>query len=80
MIERISIDPKIMHGKPCVKGTRIPVYMILDLLAAGITPEKIISEDYYPDLTLEDIYACVAFANQYVKNEEILFFEELGKR
>jgi uncharacterized protein (DUF433 family) len=78
MLERISIDPRIMHGKPCIKGTRIPVYMILDLLAAGTPPGKIISDEYYPDLTLEDVYACIAFANQYVKNEEFLFFEAPG--
>lgn len=80
MLEYISIDASVIHGKPCIKGTRIPVYMILDLLAAGTPPEKIVSADYYPDITLEDVYACVAFANQYVKNEEILFFEEPGKQ
>jgi uncharacterized protein (DUF433 family) len=76
-LDRISINPKIMHGKPCIKGTRIPVYMILDLLESGIKPEEIISEDYYPDITVEDIQACISYANQLVKNEEIHFYEEL---
>jgi len=76
MLERISINPKICHGKPCIKGHRIMVWQILDLLAAGIKPEEIISEEYFPQLTLKDIYACIAFANQLIKNEEIHFFEE----
>jgi len=69
--EKIIIDPKICHGKPCIKGTRIMVSQILDLLSAGIPPQKIISEDYFPDLTLEDVYTCIDFANRTIKNEEI---------
>ena len=80
MFECISVDPNICHGKPCIKGHRIMVWQILDLLAAGIPPEKIASEEYFPQITVEDIHACVAFANQYVKNEEIHFFEELKAR
>lgn len=53
------------------------VWQILDLLTAGILPKKIISEDYFPQLRLEDIYACIAYANQLVKNEEIHFYEEM---
>ncbi len=68
---RVSIDPKICHGKPCIKGTRIMVSQVLDLLSAGISAEKIISKDYFPDLTLEDIYACIDFANRIIKNEEV---------
>ncbi len=77
MLERISINPDICHGKPCIKGTRIMVWQILDLLSAGIPTERIISEDYFPDITPDDVKACIAFANQLVKNEEIHFFEEL---
>ncbi len=47
------------------------VSQVLDLLAAGISPSDIVSEDYFPDLTLEDVRACVAFANRLVKNEDI---------
>jgi len=68
---RVSIDPKICHGKPCIKGTRTMVSQVLDLLSAGISAEKIISKDYFPDLTLEDIYACIDFANRIIKNEEV---------
>lgn len=51
--EHIEINPKIMLGKPVIKGTRIPVYVILNLLGEGYTIEQIIKE--YPDLTREDI-------------------------
>jgi uncharacterized protein (DUF433 family) len=51
------------------------VYQVLDLLAAGLSPQEIISEDYFPDLALEDVYACIVYANQLVKNEEIHLFE-----
>ena len=47
------------------------VSQVLDLLSAGIPAEKIISKDYFPDLTLEDIYACIDFANRIIKNEEV---------
>lgn len=59
MFERISVDPEICGGKPCIKGTSIPVFMILELIEAEIGFDKII-EEYYPDITKEDIKACVA--------------------
>lgn len=77
LLKRISINPNICHGKPCVKGHRIMVQQILDLLATGIKPEKITTKDYFPQIALNDIYACIAYANQLVKNEEIRFFEEI---
>ena len=77
MLERISINPDICHGKPCIKGTRIMVWQVLDLLSAGVSPEGIASEEYFPDITPEDVKACIAFANQLVKNEDVHFFEEL---
>nr|BAL58863.1 hypothetical conserved protein [Candidatus Acetothermum autotrophicum] len=69
--ERIEVDPNICHGKPRIAGTRIMVEQVLDLLAAGIPIEEIISEEYFPDLSYEDVLACVAFANQLLKGEEI---------
>jgi uncharacterized protein (DUF433 family) len=57
--ERISIKPNVCHGKPCIKGTRIWVSLILDLLAGGDTIDEIIDE--YPHLTREDIQACIAY-------------------
>lgn len=77
LLERISINPNICHGKPCIKGHRIMVYQILDLLGDGIEPEEITKDDYFPQITIEDVYACIAYANQLVRNEEVHFFEEL---
>ncbi len=54
---RITIDPKIMVGKPVIKGTRIPVYVVLNLLGDGYTQKEII--DDYPDLTKQDILATI---------------------
>ena len=75
--ERIIIDPNICHGKPCIKGTRIMVWQVLDLLANGKSFQEIISDDYFPDLTVDDIRVCIAFANQILQNEEIHLTEEL---
>ncbi len=60
MIERITIDPNVCHGKPCVRGLRYPVEVVLQWLAAGMTPQEI--TDDYPDLELADIHAVLAFA------------------
>ena len=65
MTERIIIDSMICHGKPVVKGTRTPVTIILDALAAGDTFEMI-QADY--DITAEDIRACIAFASTELKD------------
>jgi uncharacterized protein (DUF433 family) len=69
--ERIEVDPNICHGRPRIAGTRIMVEQVLDLLAAGIPIDEITSEDYFPDLSKEDVLACVAFANLLLKGEEI---------
>lgn len=66
--DHIIINPKIMLGKPVVKGTRIPVYVILNLLAEGYTIEKIRKE--YPDLMPEDIAGALQFASDMVSFEE----------
>ncbi len=67
--ERITADPKILVGKPIIKGTRISVGFILDLLARGWTTERILRE--YDHLTLEDIRACFACAGELVKEEKV---------
>ena len=67
--ERITIDPKIMVGKPVIKGTRIPVYVILNLLGDGYTFEEIIKD--YPDLAKGDILAAIKFAAQFTEFEEV---------
>jgi uncharacterized protein (DUF433 family) len=58
--QRISINPGVRSGKPCVKGTRITVYDVLEYLAAGMTEDQVLTD--FPDLTREDIRACLAFA------------------
>ena len=60
LLERISTNPAICHGKPCIRGLRYPVDMILDLLSAGMTGEEILSD--YDDLEPEDILAVLAYA------------------
>ena len=61
MSERIIVNPKILGGKPVIRGTRIPIYLILELLAAGYDSKRIINA--YPDLTEEDIKAASEFKN-----------------
>lgn len=59
-LERITIDPAICHGKPCIRGLRYPVETILELLSAGMTIEEILAD--YDDLERQDILAVLAFA------------------
>lgn len=75
MDSRISVDPDICGGQPCIKGTRIAVYMILDLIEAGYSFERIIKE-CYPQTTEEDIKACVRYANELVKEESVILSGE----
>ena len=66
-LERISSNPDILHGKPCIKGTRIPVYLIISLVAAGETTEHILTD--YPSLTAEDIRAALQYASRLAEHE-----------
>lgn len=59
LLKRISIDPKVCFGKPCIRGHRIWVSFVLDLLASGMTQEQI--QDEYEGITAEDIQACIAY-------------------
>jgi uncharacterized protein (DUF433 family) len=59
LLERISIDPGVCFGKPCILGSRIWVSLVLDLLSARLSIEEILEE--YPQLSREDILACVAY-------------------
>jgi len=70
MRERIEINPNIHFGKPCVAGTRIPVQNVLELVREGIPFEKII-QDYYPDLQIEDIRACIQYAIEVMVAEDL---------
>lgn len=67
MLERISVDPRICHGQACIKGTRIPVYQILHMLANGDTIEELLKE--YPSLKREDILACIEYAAELTEEQ-----------
>ncbi len=69
-MNRIQVNPEVHFGKPCVAGTRIPVQAVLELVRDGIPPE-VIRRDFYPDLTLDDIKACVQYAIDIVQTEDI---------
>jgi uncharacterized protein (DUF433 family) len=69
LLNRISIDPNICHGKACIKGTRIMVSVVLDNLAAGATAEEIIES--YPTLTKEDIQAAIAYGAELAKERSV---------
>ena len=60
LLKRISVDPQVCFGKPCIRGTRIWVSLTLDNLAKGVAPEELMRA--YPQLTLEDIRAAIAYA------------------
>ena len=68
-LSNIVIDPQILTGHPVIKGTRIPVSLILNLLSHGYNFEKIIDE--YPELTKNDIKNAVLYAEERIKREEI---------
>ena len=60
LLDRITIDPAICHGKPAIRGLRYPVETILELLSGGMTPDELLAD--YPDLERDDILAALAFA------------------
>lgn len=69
-MNRITYNPKILGGKPIIKGTRISVEFILELLASGMTPDEIVGE--YPKITRRDILAVLDFAAKTIKREELI--------
>lgn len=69
-MERIVVNPKIHFGKPIIKGTRVTVQNVLELLNEGLTFKQII-QDYYPDLKKTDIQACLQYAIALVAAEDI---------
>lgn len=62
LLNRITLNPEVLFGKPSIRNMRYPVQMILDLLAAGMTNDEILED--YPDLETEDIQACLLFASK----------------
>lgn len=75
--KRIKINPKILLGKPVFKGTRIPLYVVLDLLAEGESIQEIIKA--YPDLTEEDIKAAIRFASDTAKHISEIELETIDR-
>lgn len=69
LVQRISIDPQVCFGKPCIRGTRIWVSLILDWLAAGASEEEIIAD--YPQLTHDDLRAAIAYGAEMARERII---------
>ncbi len=70
MRDRIEVSPNIHFGKPCVAGTRIPVQDVLELVREGISFDRI-KQDYYPDIQIDDIRACIQYAIELLEAEEL---------
>ena len=68
--DRITANPDICHGKPCIRGTRIMVSVVLDNLAEGLTPEEIADE--YPPLSVDDVRAAIAYAAMLAREEDMV--------
>jgi uncharacterized protein (DUF433 family) len=69
-MDRIAIDQEVLSGKPIIKGTRIPVYLIIQLLANGMTEKEILKQ--YPTLKKQDIKAALVYASKSLENEETI--------
>ena len=68
--ERVSVDPKVCGGKPCLRGTRIMVKNILGMVAGGYTIERIL--EAYPELTREDVVGALDYASQVIDEEKVI--------
>jgi uncharacterized protein (DUF433 family) len=69
LLKRVTVNPAVMTGLPCIRGMRIPVTAVLGLLAAGVTEKEVLTD--YPDLEAEDIKACMAYAAWLTREREI---------
>jgi uncharacterized protein (DUF433 family) len=69
LLKRVSIDPNVCFGKPCIRGTRIWVSLILDFLASGTSMEELLEE--YPQLTTEDILAAIAYGAEMARERYV---------
>ena len=70
MMNRITVDPNICHGKPCIRGMRYPVEVILELLSSGMNSEELLAD--YPDLEKADIDACLWYAARAVRTKSLM--------
>ena len=77
LLERISIDPNVCFGKPCIRGTRIWVSLLLDFLAVGMTVEEILAE--YPQLAVEDISAALAYGAEMSRERYVELPTEVAR-
>lgn len=68
-LDRITINPEICHGKPCVRNMRWPVEVIIDMLGSGMSTDEIIGD--HPELEKEDVLACLNFAKLYLAGQNI---------
>jgi uncharacterized protein (DUF433 family) len=75
MFSRISIDPNVCHGQACIKGTRIPVYQIVQMMANGDTIDDLLES--YPTVKKEDIFECLRYS-AYLAEEQITPIEQLA--
>ncbi len=69
LLSRISIDPNVCFGKPCIRGRRIWVSLILDLLAGGMTTDQVLAE--YPQLAEADLLACIAYGAEMARERGV---------
>ena len=69
LLQRISVDPNVCGGKPCIRGHRIWVSLVLDFLASGMTFDELLKE--YPQLAPEDIRACIAFGSEMTRERTV---------
>jgi uncharacterized protein (DUF433 family) len=69
LLSRITVDPNICHGKPCIRGMRYPVSMLLELLSGGMNADEILRD--YPDLQPDDLRAAYAFAAKLADGQSI---------
>ncbi|MCX5879703.1 MAG: DUF433 domain-containing protein [Deltaproteobacteria bacterium] len=69
VLDRISVNPNVCHGQPCIKGTRIMVWLVLEYLANGDTIEDVLRA--YPQLTKQDILACLAYAAESARERVV---------
>jgi len=67
LLDRIVVDPKVLVGKPVIKGTRIPVYLIIELIASGMAIKDVLKE--YPELREEDVKAALLYASKLLERE-----------
>jgi uncharacterized protein (DUF433 family) len=74
LLTRITVDPKVCHGKPCIRGHRLWVSLILDRLATGESIEELLED--YPGITRDDVLACVAYGSEMSRTEALTLVDE----